>query len=220
MIATTHISIHELASDSRLHLAPFSHEELEQYVPFPEEYTRFNPVPPEGKPKTAEDIMATRAADEHDLAWGIYTERPSVQNFVGIVSLSEVNAGTAEQAEWSSSVQEIHTGLFSSKWHGKGIGTLAKLAVIAYALEHHDTHAIYAYTSEHNVGAHRSLKKVGFSHLHDSKYFDFKDEGTTQSWMLADPRAQEHLGDDQATLAEGWKRYQTAHETIRLKENL
>jgi RimJ/RimL family protein N-acetyltransferase len=117
-------------------------------------------------------------------------------------------------------VQEIHTGLFSSKWQSKGIGTLANLAVIAYALEHQDTHAVYAYTSEHNIGAHRSLEKVGFSHLSDHTYFDFKDGGMTQSWMLADPKAQEHLADSRAILAEGWNRYQAAQQTIRLEENL
>lgn len=215
MITNTEITAYNAARDLQVLLAPFSHEELDQCMPFPEEYKRFNPVTQNG-PLPADAIVEAMHAQKHNLAWGIYLDSPATNNFVGVISISEYNAGTEDQPRWSKTLQETHTGIFSPEWHGKGIGTLAKLAVMAYAFEHEGTHVFYAQTSEYNVAAQRSLHKVGFSHLDSYKHYQFKEGGDTQCWMLSDPRAHVHAGTERLALEAGWARYNAAREAVKL----
>lgn len=214
MIASEHLAIfHRDGTSLPIHLAPFSEDELKQYIPFPDEYTRFNPI----RTTADAEFIMTAEEREHYLAWGIYAKKPATENFIGTVALSESNAGTVENPVWSTVVQEVHTGIFSQEWHGNNIGTLAKLAVISYAFERQNTHAIYAQTSEHNVAAQKSLAKIGFARLETYEHFSFKDGGLTESWMLADPIAQKKLPNDQAKLAKAWPAYEAAHKAVALE---
>lgn len=215
MISQENITLRENASLDTIELAPFSAEEIEQHLPFSNEYTQFNPVRT-GSEQTAEEIVRSQEELEHYLTWGIYTGSKSTANFIGTVAVSEVNAGTAEEPLWSKAMQEVHTGIFSGERHGQGIGTLAKLAVISYAFEKHNTHAVYAHASSSNIAAHRSLTKVGLSQLDTYKYYDFADGSMTTFWMIADPLAQANQPKDQAVLAKGWDRYLTAQQNLTI----
>ena len=213
MISDTRMTIHQPANSLTLELAPFGHDELAQYFPFPAAYTRYAPIPKQA-PQSVAEIMVAQNTREHDIAWGIYVDRSSVESFIGVVSISKGHIGTDEKPARTTAVQEIHTGLFAEQWHGKGIGTLAKLAVASYAFAEQGTRAIYAQTSEHNAPAQASLTKSGFAHLGSTEFFPFKEAALTQYWMLAAPLEQQRMGEDQAALAAGWDRYQTAHQAI------
>lgn len=214
MISQEHITIvQKNASLGAIELAPFSTEEIEQHLPFSNEYTRFNPT--QTGEQTAEEIVRSQEELEHYLTWGMYVGG-SPANFVGTVAMSEVNAGTAEEPLWSRAMQEVHTGIFSGEWHGQGIGTLAKLAITSYAFEKQETHAVYAHASSNNEAAHQSLTKAGFSHLDTYQHHDFMDGSMTTFWMLADPLAQASQPKDQKALAEGWNRYLTARQNLTI----
>lgn len=218
MISDTRMTIHQPAAGLTLELAPFGHDELAQYFPFPDAYTRYAPIPKQA-PQSVAEIMDVQTTRQHDIAWGIYVDRPSVESFVGVVSISKGHIGTVEKPARTTTVQEMHTGLFTEQWHGKGIGTLAKLAVASYAFAEQGTRAIYAQTSERNTAAQASLRKSGFAHLGSAEFFQFREKAQTQYWMLATPQAQQHMGEDQAALATGWNRYQAAHQTIDIRTN-
>lgn len=97
-------------NSDRIELAPFSVEELEQYLPFSNEYKRFNPIGPEDTEQTAEKIVREQEALEHYLTWGIYVVNTSPANFIGTIAVSEINAGTDEEPYWSKTMQESSYG--------------------------------------------------------------------------------------------------------------
>jgi RimJ/RimL family protein N-acetyltransferase len=203
------------ASLDPIELGPFGAEEIEQHLPFSDAYTRFNRVHT-GDELTAEGIVRGQEELEHYLTWGIYIGGKSPGNFIGTIALSEINAGTTEEPLWTTTMQEVHTGIFTDAWHGRGIGTLAKLAVTSYALEKQGTHAVCAHTSTNNIAAQRSLTKAGLSHLDTYKHYDFSDGSMTAYWMLADPLAQAVQPKDQEALAEGWDRYLAAQQHLTI----
>lgn len=218
MITTEHLIVEtEQTSFGALHLAPFAEPDMVQHVPLSEAFTRYNPPSSFEDLDTAEAYFAEDRDDEGFLAWGMYVGSVATKNFVGTIGTSASNVGTVEEPEWMWDAQEVHTGIFSAKWHGRSIGTVAKLAIARYAFEEQGAHVLFAETSVSNVGAGRSLERCGFSPMELTRRHEFADGSLTQSWMLADTIVQEKMPDLQPVLRKGWDAYQAAQANITVK---
>lgn len=218
MITAEHLIITTNKTDLEvLHLAPFTERELAPHLPLSEAFTRYNPpISFEGL-DTAQAYFEEDRDDEALTSWGIYVGKVATKNFVGTIGTSASNVGTHEEPEWIWGIQDVHTGIFAAEWQGRSIGTIAKLAVINYALEAQDTHILFADTSINNVSARKSLERCGFSPVEVLEKHAFRDGSLTQSWMLADEVVQENMSDLQLVLKEGWEMYQTALASITVK---
>ena len=218
MITTEHLTIVSDTTDlDMLHLAPFAEPEVAQYLPLPEAFTRYNPPSSYEGLDTAEAYLEDDREDDALVAWGIYVGTVATQNFVGTIGTSASNVGTPEEPERTRGVQNVHTGIVSAEWHGRSIGTVAKLAIAAYAFAEQNTHVLFAETSANNHAAAKSLRRCGFSPMELTKRYEFVDDSLTQSWMLADPLVQERMPDLQQTLQEGWQISQAAQANITVK---
>ncbi len=218
MITTEHLAIETYRHDYPvLSLAPFSAAEFEPHLPLSSEFTQYNPIQAhETNQNNATGLFEEDRDDEHYTAWGIYVGRVGLSNFVGTIGLSQARVASVEEPTWTYGVQDIHTGILASEWHGRGIGTIAKLALAHHAFSEQGTHALFAQTSASNIGAHKSLQRAGFAHTTTSEAYTFADGSLTQHWMLADSLLQENMPDLRPTLERGWKQYRSALGNITI----
>ena len=121
--------------------------------------------------------------------WGIFTSfTRSPDVFAGTISVS-ASETESESGEICSTLfaQEISRQIFRSNLQGKGLGTLANLA-ISQIVFGQETKVLYASTSDNNQPAQRSLAKSGFVHLSTDEHRDTTIDGQTakmQQWWLA-----------------------------------
>lgn len=190
-----HVAVREPLSRNpeavgEIYLAPFGGYELQSQLPFKPEYTEFDPFPEGVDPTSVGQLLFWFDADKYATRWGIYTDKPSPDSFVGITGITESSALTAEGPMFSKDTQEVHIGLFSKEHFGRAIGTTAVLAAMKYAIERHNTQSFYSYTSEWNTAMHRMMQKLGFVMLERRNYIAFQGGEGTEYWMAHNLKAQ------------------------------
>jgi RimJ/RimL family protein N-acetyltransferase len=104
----------------------------------------------------------------------------------------------------------------------KGLGSLARLAMMTYALEHQGTLAFQAKISEHNTITQRSLTKTGFALLGTvPNLIKFAGGEATQQWAAVHPNTQASIVENATeaeALAAGWQRYEAQRQRLSLTE--
>jgi len=210
-----------------IYLAPYGIEELARHVPISDpalfQYEPSGVIKDlEGDP---EAIVIDREYFEHGMSWGIYEDAITPDTFVGTVNLNEQRHGKVEDLQYTKRIQEVGTILFEPSARGRGIGTIAKLAVVKFALEQGDTRFLTASTSEHNTAAHRSLAKVGFAQTVTWEHLKFPGKELTTEWLFASPEGQyaiAHLDtyspEEKVAIAEGLERYTAALAAMQIEQ--
>jgi len=201
-------------------LAPFGVEELTRVLPLDSETLQYEVTHARtafGKPPQ-QVYKRTYMQDLGLTAWGIYLGQRATTSFIGTVGTIEIGDRVDASLKYS---QEVGTIIFDADSRGKGIGTLAKLAIVTHAIRHDKTRSFQAYTSVRNVAARKSLEKVGFTHIEDSDFLEFSGGENTREWILIDPPSQERLRDIEpylnfAAIAKGWKRYEAAAKRLKI----
>jgi RimJ/RimL family protein N-acetyltransferase len=148
-----------------LYLAPYGEEELAAVWPgidsdkliFPrdqlEELARLTPS----------EIVSGLRESEHQVEWGIYDSEVSPKGFLGAISLEEVLHDNNEDGpQYTKLIQSLGTFIMRPVQRGRGIGTVAKLALITYTMEGDETKVFEAFTSEHNHPAQALFKQSRF----------------------------------------------------------
>lgn len=155
--------------------------------------------------------IAALADSAYRTHWGIFEQEPVAANFIGEVSLADVNVGSLEDPVYTAKLRAVGTFVMRADKRGSGIGSLAKLGVIEHALSE-GTHVLQADTSGTNLPAQRSLHKLGFSHVHNRPPGrGIPGVDVTQHWMLVRPESIAAMSannpERQPLYAAGWQRY-------------
>lgn len=211
MIASSSLQIHSNESGTTLHLAPYGTAELKAVQPIDAAGLAY----PKGDLQAlstyspAEMIEAT-CQGKNFISWGMYASDVRPSQFIGVVNLSEaIGPGDV----YTKEMQSIGTFIMRHEWRGQGHGSLAKLALMAYALQS-NTKIIESLTSEHNMPAQKSLEKVGFTLVDTFDYLDYPNGEKTQQWLFSEPALFPTLasayGTTELKFYEAWKRYQRA----------
>lgn len=213
MITKDTIQIERKSEDmGTIYLAPFGESELGDVSPLDTTGLNFPVSSAAAYARMSPRQLALNAANsDMSLNWGIYLDRVSVTDFLGIVSITQTLHDTDRGQECTSLMQEIGTYLMRPSARGQGIGRVAKAGLIAHAMEYANTETVHAQTSANNSASKTSLDKIGFSCLDTGTHLDFADGAKTELWYLAAPQAQEAISknsSEQERLEKGWARYQ------------
>jgi len=209
-----------------LYLGPFDEQELDEQPPVTAENIQFFPIGDIEFYTTSDSATIVAALEmlPHTTFWGIFKEEAlTPSSFVGTVSLSDRVVSTHGLQIPSTPVYEFGTWIMSPAERQKGLGSLARLATMAYAYEIDAAHAFAAWTSAKNVGAQRSLAKVGFRCMGVSPHVGFPDDADGQEWMLAAPDVQvalrgRILEEQVQLLHEGWEENGRLREGLRVQK--
>ena len=207
-----------------IYLAPFDEEALGVVMPTDPNLRRFFPVTSAAIYENAATVLSAHDQYPASVAWGIYRQNVAPHNFLGTVSLSKCQQRTPWGPYMSSRYQEIGTFIMRENECRKGIGTLAKLALMAQAIESEGTSAFLATVSEHNLAAQGSLTKAGFSHFETFDYEGLPGGEACQTWIVGEPGVRPiiiakaggppDIGND---LQKGWERFVAARQHIAVE---
>jgi RimJ/RimL family protein N-acetyltransferase len=228
MINTTTLELtyNTTSGSNTLYLAPFGLEDLRNVYPIDRGLLIHELPATAAAYSSAEHVIEAESANTLDTLWGIFTEAVSPQTFLGTIGLlaEEIESDGSKYGDARSKrVQEVGTTLLRAGSTGRGFGSLAKLAVLAYAFEVDETHAVSALTSPANIPAHKSLAKVGFEKIysHDNPVvFNNGLEAPFDYWFLADKTARASCCDGdpnlERLLERGWQKYLRATQSVRI----
>lgn len=227
MIAENTLRVASKADDSTLlYLAPFGVKELAQYVP-----TNPDIMPFESNAVrymytgTPLSVFEAEERASYIRSWGLYEGTPTTEAFIGTIDLADKGIGNPVNPTYTKVIREVGTLILKPDKRGKGIGSLAKLAVMQYAYEQEAALAFVAETSEYNAVSQGSLTKVGFTHIDTRHLYEFPGGEQTQHWMLASPKVQASLArqagsseSQRHALENGWNRFAAAMHTLKVEE--
>ncbi len=205
-----------------IYLASFGEADLAQVAPLNTDGLYF--------PRSAIDLyaqdpaalVATHENLEHSQDWGIFQGEVSPEAFQGIAHLTKTEFGEPDNLQYTHLMQE--TGLYVMRPDGrqKGLGSIARLSIMAYALENQGTRAFRALVSERNIASQKSLTRTGFILLDTiPNYIDFPDGEATQHWAVAHPDAQPSIASNSTeadALAVGWQLYEAQRQQLNITE--
>jgi RimJ/RimL family protein N-acetyltransferase len=172
---------------------------------------------------SAGQLAARVDQNQHNVAWGMYEPEPSRDSFLGVITLSEFNTGTADKPEFTRLKQDIGTLIMRKNARGRGVGSLAKLVVIERQLASSETQIIQATTTERNVPAQKSLHKLGFEHISSWTDGTFNSAGQYQRWRLIRQEAIDRVAKSDAykqRLIASWQRYLNFRGDMRVIEEV
>jgi RimJ/RimL family protein N-acetyltransferase len=211
---------HAAGQSQLLYLAPFGEAELAQVAPLSTDGLYFPEDDAELYAQDPAALVATYENLEHSQDWGIYQGEVSPETFQGVAHLSQKASGEPDNLQYDNLVQE--TGLYIMRPSGrqKGLGTLARLAMMTYTLDCQETLAFQAQVSEHNTISQRSLTKTGFILLDTvPDLIRFTGGEATQQWAAVHPSAQASIAENATeaeALAAGWQRYEAQRQHLSL----
>src|SRR5436305_229567 len=141
MIATETIRVTR-PDAAQLFLASFNEADLAGCMPVDPNSLPYEPANVhQSFARAPGEFIHSASQYEHFRSWGIYEGTPSPDSFVGLIDLCQQNYGDAYTPEYSKTMQRIGTTILAVDRRGRGIGTIAKLAVIRFATEVDGTHA-------------------------------------------------------------------------------
>jgi RimJ/RimL family protein N-acetyltransferase len=215
--------INQAAEQSQpIYLAPFGEADLAEVVPlntdglyFPEDAIELYAQDPAA-------LVAIHENLEHSQDWGIYRGEVSPKAFQGVVHLTKTTFGEPDNLQYTHIMQETGLYIMRPAERQKGLGSIARLAVMSYALETQGTRAFQALVSEHNAASQRSLTKSGFTLLDTvPNYIKFAGGEATQHWVAAHPDAQISVAANSTeaeALAAGWQHYEARRQQLNITE--
>jgi RimJ/RimL family protein N-acetyltransferase len=204
-----------------LYLAPYGGDEVAEVWPFDTQNLMFPQDQIEALDLCTLEFFTSFEQYSHYTEWGMYTGEISPASFLGTVSLSMVNHGSEDSPRYMREIQEVGTHIMRPDARGKGIGTLAKLALVSHTLQDPGVYMLQAMTSVGNHAAQRSLAKVGFTQFDTFDYFNYPHGHQTQLWLLSRPEmiaAASDYPQRQAELAAGWARYEAQAATLTVEQ--
>lgn len=216
MIATEVINAGLTRDGAPLYLAPYDETELAAAWPTSVDDLLFPPADLELLTEhTPEEVAALTREREYLISWGVYTSEVSPERFLGTISLTE---HLLDEGDHTPIVQEVGTFLMRPEARGKGLGTLAKVAVAGYAFGSQGTKLIESYTSVNNKAAQKSLHRAGFIRQSTFDYLDFPGGGQTEYWLLSHADIHAAVADNHelplSDLEAGWERYQAIAQNL------
>ena len=202
-----------------IYLAPFGEADLAQVTPLNTDGLYFPRAAIDLYAQDPAALVATHENLEHSQDWGIFQGEVSPEAFQGVAQLNKTKFGGAR---YRQHMQE--TGLYVMRPDGrqKGLGGIARLAMMTYAVENQGTRAFRTLVSERNSASQKSLTRAGFVLLETiPNCIDFPDGEATQHWAAAHPHAQHSVASSSAqadALAAGWQRYETQRQQLNITE--
>jgi RimJ/RimL family protein N-acetyltransferase len=196
-------------------LAPYTVKDLGPYLPVRRETIPFEHAIAQDFYQMDPQKYIDSEADSITTSWGIFNEA----RLVGMVATCEEVDDNEVLLE---NQEEIGTILFDDEMRGLGIGTLAKIGLMAHGISERGIRQYGAWTSEQNLAAQRSLHKAGFTLTEKSKYHDYGDGVASEYWVLADMRGRPNIPfvtpPRTARFRKGWRRFARAFNELDIQK--
>lgn len=185
-------------------LEPANADTLAELWPLDDSVSRFLPTDDRPYFATADDLLA-RVGFRGE-AWNVSTVlEENTPRLVGMIGLALTDLH----------YPIVSTLILDREYHGRGIGTLAKIGIGAYAAQQ-ELPYVQARTLAANIAGRRSLVKSGFVQLPDSEpqreipYGDGTEKSPKTNWIMI-PHLNGYTSKKQAVAQRHFARVQAAH---------